>query len=224
MPIKLNGTTINNGGTVTFNGNNVTEIVWSSGGSNYTVWKAEQYILNGNDKVTSVTGGWAAGTETTTAKKAGSSTSSGIKCDATVQSNAAMFTNNTIDLTNYSTITVTYDITNTSGSAGYNNARGYGILLASSRNWTYSAPDNTSAPAWGTSKQYYVYMSHTSFKNNTATSSLTYDNAIANTGTNKSFTINISSLTGSYYVGVISAASHGPDQRMNILFKTIKLS
>lgn len=43
MPIKLNGTTFNNGGTVTFNGSTVKEIKFGT----TTVWKAETTIYPG---------------------------------------------------------------------------------------------------------------------------------------------------------------------------------
>ena len=49
MPIVLNGTTFNNGGTVTFNGSTVKEIKFGT----TTVWKSVQYIVGheGNDTV-----------------------------------------------------------------------------------------------------------------------------------------------------------------------------
>lgn len=56
MPIILNGTTFNNGGTVTFNGQTVKEIKFGT----TTVWKAEQTVFSGISVTTDNTGSHSA--------------------------------------------------------------------------------------------------------------------------------------------------------------------
>lgn len=109
MPIKLNGTTINNGGTCTFNGNNVTKIVWSSGGTNYTVWEAKQQYFP--DGLTYSTGGAGSSMSSVT------STKLTAKCDGSSYTNANCHPSTTVNLTNISSIKFTVDNITKSGNA-----------------------------------------------------------------------------------------------------------
>ena len=47
MPIDLNGTTFNNGGTCKFNGSDVKKIIFQSGSTSTTVWERERLFYPG---------------------------------------------------------------------------------------------------------------------------------------------------------------------------------
>lgn len=114
MPIVLNGTTFNNGGTVTFNGSTVKEIKFGS----TTVWKAENVLYPG-----------------ATVSNLSANSGSYSTANFNVQVSSGTNTNSTtlyiqVDLTDYTTITVT-------GTFQVSTRRGYaGVWLSNASQWS----------------------------------------------------------------------------------------
>lgn len=116
MPIKLNGTTFNNGGTVTFNGQTVKEIKFGT----TTVWKAEEVIFDGTNPA-AYTGGWEISREYSNQNRnyalSGAYLRSG-KTGGYGPNQAYMTVSNIskINMTDYTTATIDYEVT---GNATY---------------------------------------------------------------------------------------------------------
>lgn len=98
MPIKLNGTTFNNGGTAKFNGTTIKEIKFGT----TTVWKAETYLWN-NGSYDSSTGGWEGTCTVSSGNIYYSIGSDGI---------AYYSTKNKINFASFSSITISLDTYN----------------------------------------------------------------------------------------------------------------
>lgn len=166
MPIILNGTTFNNGGTVTFNGSTVKEIVFGT----TTVWKAETTIYPGAtvSNLTANSGSYSTANFST---QVGSGTNT---------SSTVLYV--PIDLTDYTTITVTgtWSVTTVAGYSGC-------FISSASQHESYKT-NQIRYPYYtigqGASSTYYVRMQRI---NNT-------------TGTVSSYTFDVSGLSGSHYL------------------------
>lgn len=114
MPIKLNGTTFNNGGTVTFNGQTVKEIKFGT----TTVWKAEEVIFDGTNPA-AYTGGWEISTEYSSQNRDYSLSGTYLRAGKTSgygPNQAYMVVSNSvaINVTDYTTATIEYEIVGSS--------------------------------------------------------------------------------------------------------------
>lgn len=110
MSIKLNGTTFNNGGTAKFNGTSLTKIVFSSGGTNTTVWEAKQtYFPDG--VVSFATGGAGSSTSSVTSSKLTA------KIDGSTYTNANCHSTTTVSMTDISSIKFTVTTATKNGNA-----------------------------------------------------------------------------------------------------------
>lgn len=106
MPIKLNGTTFNNGGTVTFNGQTVKEIKFGT----TTVWKAETPVLSSGTYASGYSGTYRGNLNGNTGYNPFSYTAgSGIKYDGGLASGNTragnVYINQQINASNFSSIT-----------------------------------------------------------------------------------------------------------------------
>ena len=108
MPIILNGTTFNNGGTAKFNGTNLTEIKFGS----TTVWKAETvYYKDGTMSVPFSIG--------VNYNNAGSVSNTNGYLQVTTNEDTSYMSTNTIDLTGISTLIFTVSYYTASASPSY---------------------------------------------------------------------------------------------------------
>lgn len=106
MPIILNGTTFNNGGSVTFNGQTVKEIKYDT----TTVWLAQQLYFPDGD-LSFATGGQGASASTVT------STYMRATCNGTSQTNANCHSTTTTTMTGVSQVKFTVSARSKSGNA-----------------------------------------------------------------------------------------------------------
>lgn len=198
MPININDVIFNNGGTVLFNGDPVKSILFNG----TEVWRAELYLYDSGNQFTDVTGGWVGCSDDanitsyinlsysynnrTCIRIRSKGISDALGGDNTGA--AIALTTNKIDLTGYSNLNVTTYSTGETGS-GSTFLFLYGL-------YTTKTPTQRS----GATNSGYVSGARKSFTsdlyNKWSTSS-----------------INISSITGSYYVGVV--------QRGNVNYEKI---
>ncbi len=196
MPIILNGTTFNNGGTVTFNGSTVKEIKFGT----TTVWKAETditslfsasdyYHPNGAYQARSVSGDT-------------------INLNATSVSCRNIWTS-AIDLSQYNTLTFTVNVTTASQDAGNNPVRWFYVMANGTNAFTgdfgnrsdLTNPDNPNtsfSQIWGSTPR----------------------NTEFNVGT-RTITVDISTWTGSLKLGL--CASCGGANTFSVAVTNVKL-
>lgn len=186
------------------------------GTTNHLIYTAEDIILNNNDYATGITGGYVGGSKPNGAFADGSLVATGVQLPATSYIQRALWTNNLINFSNYSKMTITYTVTNASKSSGYNAARGYGIVANASKSASWSAPDNDTNVNWGTTYQWSRFMSHINYGGCNAGTT----DADVNNGTFTK-TIDISGWTGNLYLGLI--ASCGAQNTITVTFNTIVL-
>lgn len=130
MPIKLNGTTFNNGGTAKFNGTTLKEIKFGT----TTVWKAEEVIFDGTNPA-SYTGGWEISTEYSSRSRDYSLSGAYLRAGKTTgygPNQAYMVVSNTsaINMSSYTTATIDYEAVGNSGTGdvwavGVSTTKGY---------------------------------------------------------------------------------------------------
>lgn len=106
MPIKLNGTTFNNGGTVTFNGQTVKEIKFGT----TTVWLAQSLYFPDGD-LSFATGGAGSSSSVVT------STYMRATCNGSSQTNANCHSTTTTTMTGVSQVKFTVSARSKSGNA-----------------------------------------------------------------------------------------------------------
>lgn len=177
MPIILNGTTFNNGGTVTFNGSPVKEIKFNS----TTVWKAETPILSDGTFASGYSGTYRGNLNGNTGYNPFSYTAgSGIKYEGALSGNNTRrgnaYINQQINASNFSSITFKFSTTGASWGNGNTNWQSSGKLQFGLASAVGSA---TASPTF------------------TKSQSIT-----SGTGINASYTIDISAQTGNQYIAI----------------------
>lgn len=198
MPIKLNGTTFNNGGTVTFNGQTVKEIKFGT----TTVWKAETDIstqFSASDYY-----------HPNGAYQARSISSGVITLNATENTCKNIWTP-AIALGDYSTLKFTVNVSTSTNVSGNNANRKLYVMANASNTFTGDFSTRTdSAGGEGNSPGTTYYKIFPSPK----VSDL-------NTGT-RTITIDISSWTGSRKIGLCALC--GPANTLSMTISNIILA
>ena len=177
MPIKLNGTTFNNGGTAKFNGTTIKEIRFGT----TTVWKAETPILSSGTYASGYSGTYRGNLNGNTGYNPFSYTAgSGIKYEGTLVGNNTrqgnVYINQQINASNFNSLTFKIDSSSASwgsGATGWTSGNKLQFGLASA---TGSA---TSSPTF------------------TASQSVASGSTL-----NASYTIDISGQTGNQYIAI----------------------
>lgn len=180
------------------------------------IYSSEDVILDNSNYATDITGGYVGGEKPNGAYGDGSLVASGVQLPATPYMQYALWTNDTIDFSSYSIMTITYTVTDAYVAPGYNTARGYGIVANTAKSATWSAPDGDSNVNWGTTYQWVRFMSHINYDGVNAGT----EKADVNNGT---FTkvIDISDWTGNLHLGLI--ASCGAQNIITVTFNKIVL-
>lgn len=178
MPIKLNGTTFNNGGTAKFNGTSLKKIVFNS----TTVWEAQYDVLAGGTYKNSYSGDYSGSLNGNTSYVPFSYTSgTGITYDGSLARNntrtGRVYITTQINASNYSSIVFKFSTSGASWS-GYNTRSGF----------TSCRLQFGLASALG---------SATTSPTFTASKSITSGTTI-----NSSYTIDISAQTGNQYIAI----------------------
>ena len=186
------------------------------GTSTHLIYSAEEIILNNNDYATAITGGYVGGNKPNGAYQDGVLVSSGVELPVTAYIQKTMWTNNAINLSQYSKMTVTYTVSNSYNPPGVNTARGYGIVANSSKNIVWSAPNDDKNVTWGTRYQWSKFMSHINY-NGVNAGTTDYD--IANG--QKTVVIDISGWTGSHHIGLVASCNDA--NQITVTFNKIVL-
>lgn len=183
MPIVLNGTTFNNGGTVTFNGSTVKEIQFNG----TTVWKAETPILSSGTYASGYSGTYRGNLNGNTGFNPFSYTAgSGIKYEGVLSGNNTragnVYINQQVNASNFSTITFKFNTSGASwgGTSGWASNRYLQFGLAS------AVGSATASPTFTASKK---------ISSGSALSS--------------SYTIDISGQTGTKYIAIWTSLRAG---------------
>jgi hypothetical protein len=167
------------------------------GAARHLIYTAETVLLDGASVGES--GGWTAGTNPNGSYANLALNKSGVHGSCTAHFNLTLWTNNKIDLSQYSKMTVTVNIT-ANNSDGSNSARYIAILANTSRAYNYSAPgDYSTAPAWGTT--YQVYWENRQVNNG-------HNFMWGGTGT-ATFTVDISGWTKECYIAFLLGCGPG---------------
>ncbi len=194
------GKLYDNDGTTTYQ---IGKAYDNDGTNSYLVYSAEEIILNNNDYATAITGGYVGGNKPNGAYQDGLLVNTGVELPVTAYIQKTMWTNNKIDLTGYSKMTVTYTVSNSYSPAGVNTARGYGIVANSSKDIVWSAPDGDKNVTYGTNYQWSRFMSHINYG---GVNPGTTGNDIANG--QKTAVIDISGWNGNYHIGVVASCNN----------------
>lgn len=184
MPIILNGTTFNNGGTVTFNGSTVKEIKFGT----TTVWKAETAILSSGTYASGYSGTYRGNLNGNTGFNPFSYTAgSGIKYDGGLSGNNTragnVYINQQINASDFSKITFKFNTSGASWGSGNQNWQTSGRLQFGLASAVGSA---TASPTFTASKTIN-----------------------SGTGISSSYTIDISGQTGNKYIAIWTSLGGG---------------
>ena len=183
--------------------NQIGKVYEGNGSVNSLIYTAETIILDNNNYYTDITGSYGGGNKPNGAYQDGALVRSGVELSASAYIQKTMWTNKTINLSQYSKMTVIYTVSNSYNPPGVNTARGYGIVAHTSKELAWSSPDSDKNVTWGAKYQWSKYMSHINY-NGVNAGTTDYD--IANG--QKTVTIDISNWIGNLHLGVVASCNN----------------
>lgn len=181
------------------------------GTANHLIYTADCVLLDGSNAGES--GGWSVGSKPNGTYQDLAFGSSGVSGTCTAYINKTLWTSNKVDLSQFTKMTVTFNVTQSSNDDGtaavYNAAQFIAILANTSMSYSYSAPsDYDTVPAWGTTYQKYWEKRQINHGYNFANGVQTY-------------TVDISGWNATCHLGLLIGC--GPGNTLGVTFSKLVL-